>query len=796
MTGNHYAGDHIPISGTFHGPVTGKVVHHHHGPVPRATASLPAAPALFTGRDHDLARLSAALDPSAESELPVLVCAVSGLAGIGKTSLALHAAHRAGEDDWFPGGTLFVDLRGYDDHPVAAGQAVLALLDALGIRGTDLPATPEGQYALYRSLLAREQAPLLLVLDNASHAEQITPLLPGLRHHRVLVTSRNRLTDLDARIIDLDVLTEEAAIDLITKALRLSDAHDDRPAREPDAVRRLAALCGCLPLALRIVAGALRKQRHRSLSSLVEEISAASDSTRALGVRPVLDVSYARLPRAQARLLRLLALAPAADICTEAAAALVRRPPDLVRGLLEELANAYLITALPDCARGLRWRSHDLVRAYAATLNAGNRLRAPGREQARARMLTFYNRRAHAAALRVHWTPGLPEPDFFSDREEALAWLDAERHALVSLVQEAEGAWYAPAAVDLALCLAPFLALRRHFSDLVTVSRAAQRMAHRRGDRWSEAVACTNLGRALSYLGRATEAIDAHVEARALFRGISDRQGEAEAMHDFGSTLVAARRHGEAADVFTRARELFQGIGDRWGEAMAWYNLGHTLREAGEPPRAVDAHARAGGLFRELGDREGEAMAWSGLGLALGDVGETEQAIDAHARARDLFHELGDRVSEASAWIDRGSVLVRAERRSEAAGAIRHAQELLRGTANRAGDATKWHGLAVVLRDMGRTEDAIEAFGTALELHRRGDDWYETGRTLNHLARAHHDTGNLAAAGQTYARAADVYGRAGALTEAAEARALGERCRSHRGPAGRCEPDSQAPYGE
>ncbi|MET9452820.1 NB-ARC domain-containing protein [Streptomyces cinerochromogenes] len=438
--------------------MTGKVVHHHHGPVPKATASLPAAPALFTGRDHDLVRLSATLDPSAESELPVLVCAVSGLAGVGKTSLALHAAHRAGEDGWFPGGMLFVDLRGYDDHPVTAGQAVLALLDALGIRGTELPATSDGQYALYRSLLAREQAPLLLVLDNASHAEQITPLLPGLRHHRVLVTSRNRLTDLDARIVDLDVLTEEAAIGLITKALRLSDAHDDRPAREPDAVRKLAALCGCLPLSLRMVAGVLRRQRHRSLSSLVEEISAASDSTRALGVRSVLDVSYARLPRAQARLLRLLALAPAADICTEAAAALVRRPPDLVRGLLEELANAYLITAPADGARDLRWRSHDLVRAYAATLNAGNRLRAPGREQARARMLNFYCRRAHAAVLRVHWTPGLPEPDFFSESEEALAWLDAERHALVSLAQEAEGAWYASAAISLALSLAPFLA--------------------------------------------------------------------------------------------------------------------------------------------------------------------------------------------------------------------------------------------------------------------------------------------------------------------------------------------------
>lgn len=181
-----------------------------HGPVPVATAALPAVPAGFTGRDEDLARLFPVLNPAAESELPVVICAVSGLGGIGKTSLALCAAHRAVRDGWFPGGTLFVDFRGYDEDPVTADQAVVALLDGMGVRGSDLPQTVVGQYGLYRRLLAEERRSMLLVLDNASDAGQVMPLVPGTDHHRVLVTSRDRLTELDAQLIDLDVLKPAA----------------------------------------------------------------------------------------------------------------------------------------------------------------------------------------------------------------------------------------------------------------------------------------------------------------------------------------------------------------------------------------------------------------------------------------------------------------------------------------------------------------------------------------------------------------------------------------------------------
>ncbi|MBK3572155.1 regulator, partial [Streptomyces sp. MBT62] len=275
----------------------------------------------------------------------------------------LCAAHRAVRDGWFPGGTLFVDFRGYDEDPVTADQAVVALLDGTGVRGADLPQTVAGQYGLYLRLLAEERRSMLLVLDNASAAGQVMPLVPGTDRHRVLVTSRDRLTELDAQLIDLDVLKPGEASDLIDRSLRLSDRGDDRAAREPEAVSELAMLCGHHPLALRITAGMLRKRRHRSVASLVDELRGAEDRTAAVGLRPVFEAAYRQLPSKQARLLRLLALAPAAEVGGETAAAMADLSADRTFDLLEELAAAHLVTPVPGGA-DVRWRLHDLVRAF------------------------------------------------------------------------------------------------------------------------------------------------------------------------------------------------------------------------------------------------------------------------------------------------------------------------------------------------------------------------------------------------------------------------------------------------
>ncbi|MFF5298148.1 tetratricopeptide repeat protein [Streptomyces sp. NPDC013161] len=616
----------------------------------------------------------------------MVICAVSGLGGIGKTSLALCAAHLAVRDGWFPGGTLFVDFRGYDEDPVTADQAVVALLDGMGVRGADLPQTVAGQYGLYRRLLAGEQRPMLLLLDNASDPGQVMPLVPGTDHHRVLVTSRDRLTELDAQLIDLDVLNAEDAAGLIDRSLRLSDRADDRATREPEAVSELATLCGHHPLALRITAGMLRKRRHRSVASLVNELRGAEDRTAALGLRPVFEAAYWQLPPEQARLLRLLALAPAADVSSETAAALADLGVDRTFALLEELAAAHLVTPVPGGA-DVRWRLHDLVRAFGVgVVNGDVGLREEG-EAARARALAFYHQWARAADDRLQWLPGRPEPARFGDRAAALAWFDGERAGLVAAVQWAREERFADAAVRLSQCLAEYLNWRRSFDDLITVCGVAREATHRAGNQVDEAIAWNELGNALRQTGRAEEAIDAH----------------------------------------TRARDLYQAVGDHPREANAWNNLGIALQLAGRTEEAIDTYARSRDLNETVEDRHGEAIAWDNLGIALREVGRAEEAIDAHARGRGLFQAVGDRHREAIAW----------------------------------------NNLGFTLWQAGHAEEAVEAYEKALEGHRAFENWYETGRTLSNLARAHKHAARPTEARTHYLQSAAAFTRANAPTEAA-----------------------------
>ncbi|MFE6625127.1 tetratricopeptide repeat protein [Streptomyces sp. NPDC057740] len=634
------------------------------------------------------------------------------MGGIGKTALAVEAAHRARAKGWFPGGTLFVDLRGYDDNPVTADQAVLALLDALGVHGPDLPPTAARQYDTYRALLAERQDRTLLILDNVSTPSQYLPLLPGTAHHGVLITSRDRPDALPVRFIDLEVLDPDESAALVTRALHEADERDDRPAREPDALRELTTLCGHLPLALQIAAAMLRRRRHRSIASLVAEVGKGEDPAavldngssgtdlygRSLLLRPVLETSYRRLPPDQARLLRLLSLAPGPETGTEAVAALAGLDTEATLSLLEDLAATHLVAPVQDgagSASGLRWRLHDLVRGFGAGVVAGEAgLREEG-EAARERVLEFYYRWADAADNRLGWLPGRVEPERFADRGQALAWLDSERAGLVAAALWAREERFADTAVRLGLCLWRYLDWRRYFDDWITVSRAAQEAAHCAGDHHNEAMAWNNLGLALQEAGRVEEAIDAH----------------------------------------TRDLDLCQAAGDHHNEAMAWNNLGLALQVAGRVEEAIDAHTRDLDLCQAAGDHHNEAMAWNNLGLALQVAGRVEEAIDAHTRARDLFQAAGDRRGEAMAW----------------------------------------NNLGLALEEASRVEEAIEAYGKALEASREFGDWYGAGQTLHNLARAHEDSHRPADARACLLQSAEAFTRADAPAEAAQARAQATR---------------------
>ncbi|WP_369172453.1 tetratricopeptide repeat protein [Streptomyces sp. R28] len=576
------------------------------------------------------------------------------MGGIGKTALAVEAAHRACAQGWFPSGTLFVDLRGYDDDPVTGDQAVLALLDALGVQGSDLPQTTVRQYDTYREILAERQDRTLLILDNASDPSQFLPLLPGTDRHRVLITSRNRPDALPVRLIDLETLTPDDSAALVTRALHDADERDDRPAREPHALRELADLCGHLPLALQIAGAMLRRRRHRDIASLVAEIKEAEDPTavldngsagtdlygRSLALRPVLETSYRRLPPEQARLLRLLALAPGTDTSAEAVAALTDRETDDTLGRLEDLASAGLVTPVP--GGDVRWRLHDLVRAFGMRVVAGDTVFKEEGDAARERLLAFYCRWADAADDRLRWLPGAPEPQRFTNRAKALAWLDSERAGLVAAVQWAREDRYADRAVQLAFHLAEYLEWRRFLHDWLTAARTARETAPRIGNRFYEGAALTNLGNALREAGQVEEAIAAYTHARDLHRTDGHSHWEGLAWDGLGIALQEAGRVEEAIDAHIRGRDLCRAAGDPHGESGAWNNLGIALREAGRVEEAIDAHIHDRALCQAVGDRHGEGKAWNNLGIALRHAGRVEEAIEAYAKDLEICGEFED----------------------------------------------------------------------------------------------------------------------------------------------------------
>lgn len=621
---------------------------------PRTTAALPAVPAAFTGRDDDLARLLPVLDPHTESDPPVGICLISGLGGIGKTSLALYAGHKAVGEGWFPGGTLFIDFRGYDVDPLTTEQALLALLEGLGVQGVDVPRTTPHRYTRYQQLLASRR-PMLLLFDNVSPQTRLTRLLPGTRHHRVLITSRYRLTDLDARLISLDSLQPIDAVRLVEKSLRISDEDDDRSTREEADVARLVALCDRHPLALQIAVQMLRKDRNRAISSLANELQVTAERTRTLGLQPILDTAYSQLFPDLSRLFRLMSLAPRAEVSTDVAVVLADRTADRAAGLLAELASFHLVTSVSTNRIG-RWRLHDMVRQYGAKKMADSvSLREEG-EAARERVLEFYRQRALDAQAVLRKAPGRTGQTHFTNRADALAWLDAEWPSLMASVQWCREQQHAHGAVRLTLALMDHgLSGRRSFDDWMTVVRHVCEAADHLGDPAVSARLWNSLGFALQQTGQRYAAMDAHTRALKLYRAGSNRQGEAKALYNIGLALLDLGQVEEAIETLTRARRLHEAAGNPQGEATTLHGLGGAERKARRLGKAIEAYSQASELYRTADDLPGQAGALSSLGSVLQESMREREALKAYGTAAQLYRELDDwhRAGLLSQWIAR-----------------------------------------------------------------------------------------------------------------------------------------------
>ncbi|MFF3788133.1 tetratricopeptide repeat protein [Streptomyces sp. NPDC001933] len=628
-----------------------------YAPVPTATDSLPPLPADFTGRDDDVDFLLGVLDPERTDGLPAHAV-LSGWGGVGKTTLVHAAGHAAFKQGWFTG-VLLVNLHGYDPQPSQAEDALEALLRELGVRPEHLPPPGAEREAHYRSQLAareRDGERLLVIADNVSRADQVRPLLPP-GHHGLLATSRRSLPGL-GRMRTVHFLQPEDAVALLRAALRRNDPDDRRVDEEPEAAQQVAVACGGLPLALQITAGLLASDPDQPLAERAERLMCAGrlegidDGERSL--RATFDQSFEGLSLQQAELFRLLSLNPGPDISTTAVGVLTEQSQVATEKLLGQLAAAHLIER--GSVRG-RWQMHDLLREYAheqATAQC-ERSRSSRRryDQARTRLTGHYVRTAEAADTHLEAGRASVAP-LFPDREQALAWLDAERENLIATTH-AEGT--TQTAIRLGFSLGRYLTNRRRLQDLVTIRSLALDACRARGDTLNEASAWNNLGTALQQVRRFDESIDAHQKALTLHQQTDDTHGEAGSWNNLGTALQQVRRFDESIDAHQKALILHQQTGETHGEATAWHDLGTALREVRRFDDAIDAHQKALTQFQQTSDTHSEATAWNNLGTDLREVRRFDDAIDAGERATAMLVDKGDWFRAGEAWEELATTL-------------------------------------------------------------------------------------------------------------------------------------------
>jgi tetratricopeptide (TPR) repeat protein len=769
------------------GPSTGpalaaSVVPAPRGPAPDrpVPAQLPADVPGFTGRAGELAEL-AALASTVDGAPAVLISAVSGMAGVGKTALAVRWAHRVRRQ--FPDGQLFLDLRGYDPaRPVRPGAALARFLSALGLSGVDIPLDEDEAAATYRSLLDGRR--VLVVLDNAASVEQVRPLLPGSPTCLVLVTSRDPLPGLiarhGARRLTLDVLPPDEAVGLLRGLV------GSRVDSAPAAAAALARQCGWLPLALRVAAEVAVARAGTPLPELVAELAdeqhrldlltAGGDPHTA--VRTVFSWSYQHLPVDAGRLFRLLGLHPGPDVDGYGAAALAGESLATAERLLGALAEAHLVRP----AAAGRYGMHDLLRAYAAGL-AASEDPAADRAAAQIRLLDHYLATA-AAAMDIlypaerRYRPRVPPvagpAPALGDRAAAQAWLDRERPAIVAAVLAA-GAGRARYVTGLSRTLFRYLDAGGHYPDGLAVHNAAREAAEQAGDRTAQAHALTSLGAVYHRLGRYPQAADRYGQAIGLFLDAGDPIGEARTLANLGAvrewqggfeeaaehyqralvgyrvaadnlgearmltSLGAVRRrqgrYPQAAEHYRQALELHRANADRVGEARALTNLGLVWLRQGQLGLAGQHQQRALALYRACGDRGGEAYALDNLGLVRQRQGDFGLAAEHHQHALAIYRETGDRDGEAEALANLGALHLLQRRYPAAIEHHRQALSIYREIGGRSGEVSARNGLGEALLEAGEPEAARAQLATALRLATEMGDRYEQARA--HAGIAH-----------------------------------------------------------
>jgi tetratricopeptide (TPR) repeat protein/transcriptional regulator with XRE-family HTH domain len=642
-----------------------------------ATRTLPRDVASFTGRQQELEHLAEA---AAGKGKVVGIHAIGGMAGVGKTAFAVHAAHRLA--DRFPAGQIFLSLHGHTpgQAPVDPTDALASLLLTLGVPAGQIPADMEARMALWRDRLGEKQ--LLLVLDDAASSEQVLPLLPGAGGSLVLVTSRRHLSALDdATTVSLDTLPPSEATALLVRLAGRADLSPDDP-----AVGEVVRLCGFLPLAIGMVARQLHHHPAWTAAARAAELAAAQDrlelmATENLSVAAAFDLSYADLAPDQQRLFRRLGLYPGADIDGYAAAALDDTDLATARRGLEALYDQYL---LAEPAQG-RYRMHDLIREHARAL--ADRF-DPGedRDSTTGRLLDYYQyTAARAEALVARQSRPAPASTdgplaaalpALADREQALAWARTERASLLACLDHATATGQHPRVIALTAGLAGLWRSDGPWADAINRHEAAARAARHVGDRNGQAGALSNLGYLRRVTGDYPAGAQALEEALRIYRDVGDRNGQAGALLHLGAVRRVTGEHPAAVRALEEALVIYRDLGDRNGQAGALLYLGAVRRAMGDYPAGAQMLGEALGIYRDLGDRGGQATAFNELGTLHRVSGDHPGAEECHRQALALARAIALPWDEAHALADLGRCALAAGRATQAEVLLRQALEI------------------------------------------------------------------------------------------------------------------------
>lgn len=652
----------------------------------------------FTGHGEEFGQLRALLnrerngDPSA-----MVISAISGKGGVGKTALAVHVAHR--ERHRFPDGQLFVDLNGVSNQPREPSSVLDEFLRALGVDPQIIPEDLDGRSRMYRARLSSRR--VLLVLDNAVNEAQVRPLLPGNSDCAVLITSRAPLGGLDSmRRVALDVLNPDEALALLGKIIG-----KERINADPESAGSIVNFCGCLPLALRIVGGKLSARRHWSLAKMSGLLA---EERRRLGrmkigdldLRATFALSYGGRSAEERRVFCLLGFLEVTQFTAWLCAALLDLEFDDAQEVMESLADAQLLEIGVDIAGGIRYRFHDLIRLF--SLEQGADEPSESYREALGRALDTYHRMARRAASRIDITHAFgdhdpPDDDRYSSQEikelvenQPSTWFDIEYQNIIALIHQAYSNDYWDVAWKLTETLLPFFEIRSHWADWERTYQTGLHAAERAGSDPGQAAMHYGLGYLYRDRSRFELAATHLQSALRGFQSSGDRRGEAYALLSLGIMEQKRLNFTEALDFYERCLLLFRALNDRHGEAYTQREKGVVLRNEQRFDAAAVELSHSLHVFRELGDRRGEAYASLSLGIAQERIGNRSAALSSVMDAMALFRELGDSRWEGYALRSLGEIYLARKKFDMALSAL----QACLTTFRQLGDA-RWEGYAL-----------------------------------------------------------------------------------------------------